>query len=118
MPYLDRRSPETGPLVSKTVALPRINTGALPMEGAPVEFQQMRYAEITDFPRPHNRDLFPVVVHIDIHAEEWSEFQSNIADQTQAQVLGHDEGPNDLLTAHVGCTSDVVARRLTDRWSA
>ena len=42
---------------------------------------------------------------------------SKIADQTQARVLGHDEGPNGSLTAHVACTSEVVARRLTDRWS-
>lgn len=78
----------------------------------------MRFAEIAGYPRPHNPTQFPVVVHIDLPAEKWTEFERKIGDQTQARCLGHDEGPDDLITAHVACTSEAVARRLSDRWSA
>ena len=78
----------------------------------------MRYAEITGYPRPHNPELMPEVIHIDIDPERWDEMQIRIADQTQSKVLGHDEGPDGLLTVHVACASPVVARRLEARWSA
>ena len=78
----------------------------------------MRYAEITGYPRPHNPELMPEIVHIDIDPERFDELEMRVADQTQAKIVGHDEGPGGLVTVHVACASAVVARRLKDRWSA
>ena len=78
----------------------------------------MPYTNVTHFPRPWDREVFPVVAHVEILAERWAELQRVVGDQTQAQVLGHDDIGGDLLVAHLGCTSETVARRLTARWSA
>ena len=74
------------------------------------------YSDIETYPRGWNKVQFPVVAHIEILAERWSEFDRLAEDQTQVQVLGHDLADDDRIVAHVGCTSDVVKRRLENRW--
>jgi hypothetical protein len=95
-----------------------INTCAPPDGGRAARITQMPYSNVTTYPRPWNREVYPVVAHIEIEAKRWHELERRIGDQTQAQVLGHDDAGGELLVAHVACTSDAVARRLTVRWSA
>lgn len=78
----------------------------------------MLYTEITNYPRPWNRETHPVVGHIEIEAEHFSEFERMTADQTQVRVLGHDEGSHGRFVMHVGCTSELVQRRLASRWAS
>ena len=77
----------------------------------------MRYSEITGFPRRYNPEHYPIIVHIDIDPAKWDEMQIRIADQTLAVVIGHDEGPDGLITVHAACACAVVARRLEARWA-
>jgi hypothetical protein len=78
----------------------------------------MRYSEIIDYPRSWNRETHPIVAHIEIEAEQFSEFQRFTADQTQVRVLGHDEAGNGRIVAHVACTSADAKRRIENRWAS
>lgn len=78
----------------------------------------MNYAELISYPRSWDRVRYPVLAHIEMEARFWKQFQRAVRDQTQAQVLGHDEGANDLIVAHVACTSDTVCHRLVGRWAS
>lgn len=78
----------------------------------------MPYSEIIDYPRPWNRETYPVLAHLEIEAEHYSEFERSAADQTQVRVLGHDEGSHGRIVMHVACTSELVQRRLAGRWAS
>ncbi len=78
----------------------------------------MPNSNITHYPRPWDCEVYPMVTHIEIEAARWSEFDRVVGDQTQAQVLGHDDLGGEFVIAHVGCTFETVARHPADRWSA
>lgn len=77
----------------------------------------MTYDEITRYPRRRDVNQFPVVAHIEIDAEDWTEFQRLAEDQTQIKVVGHDLADDDRVVAHVACTSDKTRERLEARWA-
>ena len=82
----------------------------------------MPYSNITHYPRRHDAESYPLVGHIEMEAVRWGDFDRIVGDQTQAQVLGH-EDLGEFVVAHVGCTSAAVLRRLIpgltvhDLWS-
>ncbi len=78
----------------------------------------MLYSDIIDYPRPWNREKYPVLAHLEIEAEQHIDFERKAADQTQVCVLGHDEGSNGCIVMHVGCTTELVQRRLASRWAS
>jgi len=78
----------------------------------------MHYSNVTAYPRLYNSETHPVIGHIRIEAERWSEFDRKVSDQTAACVLGHDEAGNDMIDAHVACIDETVLRHLSGRWSA
>ena len=77
----------------------------------------MRYAEITSYPRPWDRDTHPVLGHVTIQAQRLDQLERRVADQTQVRLLGHDEADDGLLVVHVACVGEDARRRFTQRWS-
>jgi hypothetical protein len=77
----------------------------------------MKYSDLTSYPRPWNRTTHPVISHIDIAAKSLERLELRAADQTQMQVLGHDEGPHGQLVVHIACTDDIAKERFEARWS-
>jgi hypothetical protein len=68
----------------------------------------MRYSDIIDYPRPWNRQKYPVVAHASIAAGQLRDFERLIEDQTQTAVLGHDVTDEDQVLVYVACTTDDV----------
>ena len=77
----------------------------------------MRYSEIIDYPRPWNRAKFPCVAHVIVQAEQFSNVERLIEDQTQTTVLGHDLEEHDQVIIYVGCVSDEVKAKVESRWN-
>ena len=77
----------------------------------------MKYSEIISYPRGWDQGQFPVVAHLEIEAERFTELERRVGDQTQARVLGHDLVASGIIVAHVGCTSEQVRRNLEGMWT-
>ena len=78
----------------------------------------MRYSEIVyDFPRPWDRDRYPSVAFVVVPAEQFSDVERLIGDQTQTAVLGHELADHDQVLIYVACTCNAVKKRVESRWN-
>ncbi len=76
----------------------------------------MRMYEILSYPRTFNHDVFPVVAHVIIPAQNLANFERLIDDQTQTRIVGHDVADDGLVVVYVACTSDAVKARVERQW--
>jgi len=71
---------------------------------------------IDDYPRSWNKGTHPIIAHLQIEAQQFSEFDRMAADQTQIRILGHDESDHGLIVIHIACTTNDAKRRIEKRW--
>jgi hypothetical protein len=76
----------------------------------------MRYSDFADYPRPWNRQRYPVVAHVFIATSQFRDFERLVEDQTKTALLGHDVTDNDEVLVYVACTSDDVKDMIESRW--
>lgn len=77
----------------------------------------MRFSEVSSYPRSWNQDAFPYIAHAEISTTQWGNFQRLIEDQTQTCILGHDLVDDDTVVAHVGCRSEKTRDLIESRWA-
>ena len=77
----------------------------------------MRFSDISSYPRAWNREIYPIIGHVEVDAESFRDIERDIKDMTQTTVLGHDLADHDRIIIHVACTTEDVRGRLERRWT-